>query len=213
MKFDNGIDKKYWSSVEDAFATIIEKGNDFHRLMIGEIIKSDMLVRVQPVSEINASGVTGLINSVMTNFRLARNRMNLREALGEIYISIAEETIDTGGQRGCEGTFVHEGRHAYDFAQTLETLSNADINPIGVFNPTLYELELEAHKTAGDYMLCIDKPEYLDEGLQLMILCGTSTGKCEVSDDGIRRRLSESYGLALDGNQGRLATEMMGIVV
>jgi hypothetical protein len=40
------------------------------------------------------------------------------------------------------------------------------MNPLGIFDPTLYELELAAHKTAGDYMLCIDKDEYLDEGLQ-----------------------------------------------
>lgn len=213
MRFESDIDKKYRRSVEDAFATIVAKGNDFHRKMMKEIMASDMLVRVQPVSEINASGITGLISPVKTNYRLVSERMNLREALAEIYISIAEETIDTGGQRGCEGTFVHEGRHAYDFAQTLESLSNADVNPIGIFNPTLYELEWEAHKTAGDYMLCIDKPEYVDEGLQLMILCTAGDGGCTVSDDGIKQRLRDSYGLDLAGNQGSLATEMMGIVV
>ena len=89
---------------------------------------------------------TGVINPIKTNYKMATERISLREALGEIYIAIAEETIDTGGQRGCEGTFVHEGRHAYDFSQTLESLSNADINPIGIFDPTLYELEWEAHK-------------------------------------------------------------------
>lgn len=211
MKFDRGIDKKYRQSIDDAFATIIEKGNDFHREMMDEIIESQMLVRVRPVKEINASGITGVINSVKTNFKMRNERLSLREALGEIYIAIAEETIDTGGQRGCEGTFVHEGRHAYDFALTLESLSNDDVNPLSVFNPTLYELEWNAHKTAGDYMLCIEKPEYLDEGLQLMILCNTQTGKCEVSDDGIRRRLNDSYGLTVDGNQGALASEMMGL--
>ena len=213
MNFEKGIDKKYRKSVEDAFATIVAKGNDFHREMMGEIMASEMLVRVQPVSEINASGVTGLINPIYTNAKLLIERLNLRDALGEIYISIAEETIDTGGQRGCEGTFVHEGRHAYDFAQTLESLSNADVNPLSVFNPTLYELELEAHKTAGDYMLCIDQQEYVDEGLHLMILCSVEGGGCAVSDDGIKRRLNESYGLDLQGRPGKLATEMMGIVV
>jgi hypothetical protein len=213
MKFQAGIDEKYRSSVEDALSTIIAKGNDFHRMMINELLDSDMQVRVQPVSQINASGVTGLINPVMTNIRLARTRMNLRDALGEVYIAIAKETIDTGGQRGCEGTFVHEGRHAYDFAQTIESLSNKDINPIGVFNPSLYELEWEAHKTAGDYMLCINKQEYIDEGLQLMILGLGSDGECFVNDDGIRQRLSESYGLAISGDQGSLATAVMGIVV
>lgn len=213
MKFEEGIDEKYRKSVEDAFATIIAKGNDFHRLMMNEIMASDMLVRVRPVDEINASGITGLINTIKTNYRLATERLSLRDALGEICISIAEETIDTGGQRGCEGTFVHEGRHAYDFAQTLESLSNADLNPIGIFDPTLYELEWEAHKTAGDYMLCIDKPEYTDEGLELMILCNADGGGCAVSDDGIKQRLKESYGLALDGNHGKTASQMMGIVV
>jgi hypothetical protein len=213
MKFQSGIDERYRLSIEDALSTIIANGNDFHRMMINELLDSEMQVRVQPVSKINASGVTGLINPVMTNIRLARTRMNLRDALGEIYIAIAEETIDTGGQRGCEGTFVHEGRHAYDFAQTIESLSNKDLNPIGVINPSLYELEWEAHKTAGDYMLCINKQEYLDEGLQLMILGLGSDGSCFVDDDGIRQRLNDSYGLVVGGNQGRLATEMMGIVV
>jgi hypothetical protein len=149
----------------------------------------------------------------MTNIRMSRTRMDLNDALGEVYIAIAEETIDTGGQRGCEGTFVHEGRHAYDFAQTIQSLSNADMKPLAVFNPSLYELEWEAHKTAGDYMLCINKQEYLDEGLQLMILGLGSEGECFVNDDGIRQRLNDSYGLSLAGTQGKLATEMMGIVV
>lgn len=214
MRFDKGIEKKYRKSVEDAFATIIERGNDFHRLMVNEIMGSEMLVRVQPVSKLSgASGRTGIVNPVITNARMLTERLSLRDALGEIYIAIAEETIDTGGQRGCEGTFVHEGRHAYDFAQTIESLSNADVNPLSVFNPTLYELELEAHKTAGDYMVCTGKQDFLDEGLQLMILCNTDRGICEVSDDGIRRRLNESYGLAIDGEQGALASQMMGLLM
>ncbi len=212
MKFDRGIDKKYRQSVEDAFASIMASGNEHHKYVMNEIMESKMLIQILPVSKVNASGITGVINSVKTNYKLATTRLSLREALGEIYIAIAEETIDTGGQRGCEGTFVHEGQHAFDFAQTLESLSNADMNPIGIFNPTLYELELAAHKTAGDYMLCIDKPDYLDEGLQLMILCQDG-GKCEVSDDGIMKRLHDSYGLDLTGNQGSLASEMMGIRV
>ena len=210
MKFDKGIEKKYRKSVEDAIAAIIANGNDFHKHMMNEILESDMLVRVRSVNEINASGITGIIDERRTNERMTDERLSLREALGEIYIAIANETIDTGGQRGCEGTFVHEGRHAYDFAQTIESLSNADVNPLSVFDPTLYELEWEAHKTAGDYMICIDRKEYLDEGLQLMILCQEG-GKCAVSDDGIIRRLRESYGLELNGVQGRLASEMLGL--
>ncbi|MFZ1700349.1 MAG: hypothetical protein WBO10_05465 [Pyrinomonadaceae bacterium] len=211
MKFDLGKDEGYRKSIEDAFAAIIARGNDEHRRVMTELMRSDLLIRVQPVSEINASGITGVIDFSATNEKIADGPMSLREALGEIYIAIAEETIDTGGQRGCEGTFVHEGRHAYDFAQTIASLSDSAVNPLSVFDPTLYELELAAHNTAAEYMLCIDKAEYLDEGLHLMILCNSQTGGCEISDDGIKRRLSESYGLSIDGNQGALASEMMGL--
>ena len=211
MKFDSGVGKKYRQSVEDAFQTIIDKGNDLHREVMNGILKSEMLVRVKPVSEINASGITGLISSIKTNLRLATERLSLQDAFGEICISIAEETIDTGGQRGCEGTFVHEGRHAYDFARSITSFSNSDTNPLGIFNPTLYELEWEAHQTAGKYMLCINKPEYIDEGMQLMILGQAADGSYFVNDDGIKQRLRDSYGLTLDGDQGSLASSMMGI--
>jgi hypothetical protein len=87
------------------------------------------------------------------------------------------------------------------------------MNPIGVYDPTRYELEWEAHKTAGDYMIRINRQEYLDEGLQLMILGLGSDGSCFVSDDGIRQRLRNNYGLAIDGNQGKSASQMMGLLV
>ncbi|NOT48206.1 MAG: hypothetical protein HOP17_10725 [Acidobacteria bacterium] len=212
MKFDKGIAKKYRKSVEDAFDTILEHGTDLQKHIANHIVKSKMLVRVGPVSEIKASGVTGLIDPAATNEKIAEERIGLREALGEVYIAIAEETIDTGGQRGCEGTFVHEGRHAYDFARTIESFSNSDVNPLSLFDPTLYELELEAHKISGDYMLCINKPEYIDEGLGLMILGrNDNVSPCFVSDEGIHKRLCDSYGLTPDGNQGPRASEMLGL--
>ncbi len=213
MIFEKGIDKRYRESVEAAFDAIIAQGNDEHRRVMRAILDSELLIRVAPVSELNASGITGVINPIATNLKLATERIGMLEALGEIYIAIAEETIDTGGQRGCEGTFVHEGRHAYDFAQTISSLSNADVNPLGVFDPTLYEMELAAHKTSGDYMLCVNRDEYLDEGLQLRLLCREGDGPCIISEDGIYSRLRDSYGLAVDANQGATASEMMGIRV
>ena len=211
MKFDKGIDEKYRRSVEDAFDAILEHGTDLQKVIARQIVESDMLIRVRPVSEINASGITGLIDPGNTNDRIEDERLSLREALGEVYIAIAEETIDTGGQRGCEGTFIHEGRHAYDFARTIQSFSNADVNPLSLFDPTLYELELEAHKISGDYMLCINKPEYIEEGLGLMILAQNEEIGCFVSDDGIHQRLRENYGLAPDTNPGPRASELLGL--
>ena len=211
MRFDYGIDKKYRRSVEAAFDAIVEKGNDDHREVAKHILESDMLIRVRPVSKINASGVTGLIDAGDTNDRIEDERLSLREAFDEIYIAIAEETIDTGGQRGCEGTFVHEGRHAYDFARTIESFSDADVNPLSLFDPTLYELEWEAHKTAGEYMLCVARDEYIEEGIELLILGREAERGCFLNEEGIRCRLRDNYGLTLDANPGARASELLGL--
>jgi hypothetical protein len=213
MRFEHGIKAKYRAAIEDAFAAIRRRGNDFHREMMQEIEASELMIRCGPVSEVNASGRAGLISPIRTNALLLTERLSLRDAMGEVYIVIAEETIDTGGKRGCEGTFVHEGRHAYDFALALESISNADMNPIGIFDPTLYELEWNAHETAAEYMLCVQEKEYLDEGVDLMILGLGDDGACFLSKEGIQQRLREGYGLSLDGDQGRTASRMLGIVV
>jgi len=211
MKFDKGIARKYRDSIERAFDAMLEKGNDSHREVAELILDSEMLVRVGPVSRINASGVTGLIDSGDTNDRIEDERLSLREAFDEIYIAIAEETIDTGGQRGCEGTFVHEGRHAYDFAKTIESFSDADVNPLSVFDPTLYDLEWEAHKTSGEYMLRVALDEYIEEGLQLLILGREAERGCFLNEEGIGRRLRDNYGLTLDANPGPRASELLGL--
>ncbi len=211
MKFDRGITKKYRHSIEQAFDVMLEKGNDSHREVAELILDSEMLVRVGPVSQINASGVTGLIDNGDTNDRIEDERLSLREAFDEIYIAIAEETIDTGGQRGCEGTFVHEGRHAFDFARTIESFSDVDVNPLSLFDPTLYDLEWEAHKTSGEYMLRVALDEYIEEGLQLLILGRASEGGCFLNEEGIRCRLRDNYGLTVDQNPGARASELLGL--
>src|SRR5687768_15210262 len=211
MKIDYGIEVKYRRSIENAFDAILAQGNGLHREIVGRILESEMLVRVRPVSEINASGVTGLIDRGDTNAKIEDGRLNLIEALGEVYIAIAEETIDTGGQRGCEGTFVHEGRHAYDFARTIESFSYADINPLSLFDPTLYELEWEAHKTSGEYMLRVARDEYIEEGLQLLILGREAERGCFLNEEGIGCRLRDNYGLTPDANPGPRASELLGL--
>jgi hypothetical protein len=211
MRFEHGIDNKYRQSIEQAFAVMLEKGNESHREVAGLMLDSKMLIRVGPVSKINASGVTGLVENGDTNDRIEDERLSVREAFDEIYIAIAEETIDTGGQRGCEGTFVHEGRHAYDFARTIASFSDSDVNPLSLFDPTLFELEWEAHKTSGEYMLRVARDEYLEEGLQLLILGREAEGGCFLSEDGIGCRLRENYGLTPDVNPGPRASEMLGL--
>lgn len=211
MRFEKGIDEKYRRSVNDALERILAAGNVEQQRVAAAIVRSDMLLCVQPVSRVKASGVTGVIDAASTNSKIENEHLGLLEALGEVYIAIAEETIDTGGQRGCEGTLVHEGRHAYDFAQTISSLSYADINPLSISDPTLYELELAAHRTSGDYMIKVGAEEYLDEGLQLNILCRVDAGGCSVSDEGINCRLRDNYGLIPGTKEGPTASQLLGL--
>lgn len=211
MRFENGIAVKYRRSIEAAFEAIIERGSDDHREIAELIRQSEMLIRVGPVGKINASGVTGLIDAGDTNERIEDERLGIDEAFDEIYIAIAEETIDTGGQRGCEGTFIHEGRHAFDFAHTISSFSDADVNPLSLFDPTLYELEWEAHKTSGEWMLRIAEDEYLEEGIDLLILARDIERGCFLNEDGIGSRLRDNYGLTPDGNRGPRASELLGL--
>ena len=211
MKFERGVQRKYRKSVEDALAAISDVGNDEQLRVAHLILESRMLVRVLPVSQVKASGVTGLIDTGDTNDRIEGERLSAREAFGEIYIAIAEETIDTGGQRGCEGTFVHEGRHAFDFAQTIESFSEADMNPLSVFDPTLYELEWEAHRTSGEYMLRVARDEYIEEGIQLLILGNNAEHGCFLNEEGIKARLRDNYGLTSEINPGPRASQLLGL--
>ena len=210
MKFDKGIARKYRQSIEDAFQTILDKGNADHRRVVNLILDSKMTICVFPVSKVQASGITGVTDPGRANDLIMSERLSLEKAAAEVFITIAEETIDTGGQRGCEGTFVHEGQHAFDFAQAIASFSDTDVNPLSIFNPSRYELEWEAHKTSGEYMLRVGKDEYLQEGLDLMIL-GEREGKFFVSEEGIKRRLWESYNMSEDDNRGELVNEMFGL--
>jgi hypothetical protein len=170
-----------------------------------------MTICVHPVSKVKASGITGLIDLDRTNRRIAGERLGVLDALNEVFVTIAEETIDTGGQRGCEGTLVHEGRHAYDYAKTISSFSNLDVNPLGFFDPNGFELEYEAHRAAAEYMLLVGRDEYLQEGLELMVLC-SENGECSVFPDGIKKRLKNSYGTDEFENPGTTISKNWGLI-
>lgn len=209
MKFNDNVPKKYRKMIKEAFKTILEVGNDRHKRTAKLILDSDMLICAGPVSDVQASGITGVIDPSATNKKIARSEMSLNEALGEVFITLAYETMNTA--KGTEGTLVHEGEHALDFARTIESFSAAAINPLSIYDPTHYEMEWTAHVAAAEFMLQMDKPEYLQEGVDLMVL-GRRDEDCFVFEDGIKERLRNSYGMEESGNVGPLASEMALLV-
>lgn len=209
MWFNDQMTSSLRYAIDDAFDAIVEKGNANHSRIVNDIRGSNMLINASPVSVVNASGITGIIDSEATSEKIAEGRIGIEEALGEVFITFATETL--GSKRGTEGTLVHEMQHAYDFARTIASYSDAGVNPLSIFDPTLYELELAAHRTSGEWMLLVGSDDYVNEGVDLMILGRAQSGPCYLNDDGIHKRLCDSYGLTPEGNQGPRASEMMGL--
>ena len=210
MKYQKGVARKYKKIIDAAVDVIVDIGTDQQKRVMKAIIESEMLICVGPVAEVRASGVTGVTDPARANERIAADRLSIPDALGEVFITFAAETIDGAGARGTEGTLVHEAQHAYDFGKVIESFSKTDINPLMIFNPTLYEMELAAHLTSGDFMIQRNLPDYLDEGLGLGLIEQKNDGYI-VSRTGILNRLRHSYGLEEGGNLGPMASEMCSL--
>jgi hypothetical protein len=195
MRFDKGIAPKYKKAIEDAVAVILEKGNMNQKFVAKEILESDLLIKFVPLAEIGCSGVTGLIDNVATNRKIASRRLSIQEALGEVYIKFSDWCWDVVGARACEGTFVHEGLHAYDFARIISSYSYADQNPSEIVELSLYDLEHRGALTSADYLVRIGKPDYLDDGFQLSLVKLDAKGKPMIDKEGILSRLEHAYGV------------------
>ena len=210
MRFDSHVKSKYRDAIEEAISVVIEKGNPGHVETAECIRDSKVKIEFVPLKKINCSGVTGIINAGDTNKRIRDETIGLIDALGEVYIKFADWTFDVAGQRGCQGTIVHEGLHACDFARMISSLSNIDVDPIGIFDPTLYELEHRAAVASAEYLELIGAPDFIDDGLKLGLLALDADGKPFVDMNGIDTRMRDGYGVTHD-DQGITMTEMLGI--
>ena len=210
MKFDKGIAKKYRRAIEEAVKIVIEKGNKQQRFVAKLIAKTNVTIRVVPLSEINVSGVCGVINNSKTNKRITKGVLEIEDAMGEIYITFSDWCWDVAGMRGCTGTLVHEGLHAYDFARIISSFSKADTEPDNVIDLTLYELERRAAVTSGEYLSIIAEPDYIDDGLQLSLISLDKNGKPAVDYKAIEGRMQNGYGLNAN-EQGVRMSDMLGL--
>ncbi|HQU81650.1 MAG TPA: hypothetical protein PKY59_00905 [Pyrinomonadaceae bacterium] len=210
MKFDSKVETKYRNAIEEAVETILERGNKQQKNVAKLAKESDLLIRFVPLDEIGVSGVTGVIDNNKTNARIKNETLDIVEALGEIYITFSDWCLDVAGQRGCQGTFVHEGLHAYDFAKIISTFSKAEEEPENIYDLTLYELEHRAAVTSGDYLVRIGKPDFIDDGLQLNLVSLDKDGKPFVDMEGIKIRMQNGYGLN-ESEQGVIISKMLGL--
>jgi hypothetical protein len=210
MKFDPNIEPRFRDAIEEALSVVIEKGNAGHVETAQCIRDSDVYITFVPLKEINCSGVTGVLDSRKTNRRIKSDTISLLDALGEVYIKFSDWTFDVAGQRGCQGTIVHEGLHACDFARVISSFSNVEMDPLGLFDPSLFELEHRAAVASAEYLQLIGKPDFIDDGLKLGLLALDPAGKPFVDMDGILRRMQDGYGVT-EKNPGVAMSDMLGL--
>ncbi len=190
QRINQGLDdiKKYGDSQHKKIANFLED--------TGIVIYLDVAAKVGGSGSVQLNDQKAAINAVQ------EGDLGFEDAAQYVRLNIARETIDTGGQRGIEGTFVHEGKHAMDFALMLSSFSKGIEKKI--FNPTAFHKEYSAHLTAALYLMRRGG-EYADEGIALGLLYRVGD-KTKVNRKGIRSRLKNSYGLTEKTPGNRLDT-------
>lgn len=201
MRFDARsvpeIDKR---KILRALDDIKEYGDSLHRRIAAFIEQSAISVYIRTAEKVGGSGSVYIDQIIPAQWAIYRGELSFFEAAEFIRLNIARETIDTGGQRGIEGTLIHEGKHAQDFARMLARFSAG--NKSGYFNPTAFQREYSAHLTAAFYLMRRGG-EYAREGIDLGILY-QSGEKIGINRKGIRARLKNRYNLTPDAPGKRL---------
>ncbi|MEZ5344718.1 MAG: hypothetical protein R2681_04085 [Pyrinomonadaceae bacterium] len=192
-----GIDRQ---RIDQALADIEKYGDRFHGETVRFIRDTDLVIYLDLASKVGGSGSVQLDDQSAARSAVKKGGLEVFDAAGFVRLNIARETIDTGGQRGIEGTFVHEGKHARDFALMLSTFSKGVEEKI--FNPTAFQREYSAHLTAALYLMRRGG-EYADEGVALGLLYEKGKKHC-VNIKGIRARLRKNYRLTAETPGGLL---------
>lgn len=208
MIFDDRVQPRYRDAIEEALQAILVRGNEGHVVTAQSILDSRLKIAFVPLAKIGCSGVTGVNNFLRANRRIETETLDPIEALSEVHITFADWTFDVAGQRGCQGTLVHEGLHACDFARIISTFSRAEEEPLEVFDLSLYELEHRAAVASAQYLELVGEPDYIDDGLKLNLLNLGTDGKPFVDMEAIKVRMKDGYGLD-DTNQGVMISKML----
>ena len=191
MIFHRSVPKIDRERIERALRDIKTYGDRFQYETARFIEDTELAIYLDVANKVGGSGSVQLNNARAARRAVNELRLEVFEAARYVRLNIARETIDTGGQRGIEGTFVHEGKHARDFSLMLSTFSKG--NKRKIFNPSAFQREYSAHLTSALY-LRRRGGEYTDEGISLGLLYDDN-GNVRVNKKGIRSRLKNNYGL------------------
>lgn len=201
MKFDESVPNADRRRILRALDDIKTYGNLRQRETARFIEETEISIHLGLAAKVGGSGSVLVDRIIAANWAISRGGLSIAGAAKFVRLNIARETIDTGGQRGIEGTFVHEGKHALDFALMLASFAAGGEREF--FDPTAYQREYSAHLTSAFYLMRRGG-EYAREGIELGIL-HERHGSVSVNRKGIRARLRNNYGLTPEAPGKRLS--------
>jgi hypothetical protein len=201
MKFDESVPPEDRLRIRRALQDIKTYGNMRQRATVRFIEETEISIHLGLANKVGGSGSVFIDRIIGVNWAISRGELSIAEAARFIRLNIARETIDTGGQQGIEGTFVHEGKHAMDFALMISSFSKGVEQKY--FDPTAFQREYSAHLTSAFYLMRRGG-NYAEEGVGLGIL-HRRNGETSVNRKGIRARLRNNYGLTPDAPGKRLS--------
>lgn len=200
MIFNESVPDIDQRQIEQALKDIKFYGDKFQQIIADFIENTKINIYLDVAEKVRGSGSVQLESSWAANRAISKRKLSVTETAEFVRLSIARETIDTGGQQGIEGTFVHEGKHAMDFALMLSTFSNGVAGK--VFNPTAFQREYSAHLTSAFYLMRRGD-SYINEGISLGLLHKNGE-KISINRKGITSRLKNNYGLTAETPGKRL---------
>ena len=123
MNFDRSVPAADRHRILKALGDIRKFGTTQQALIARFIEESAISIHLGTAQKVGGSGSVRIERIVSAQLAVWRGGVTISRATQFIQLNIARETIDTGGQRGIEGTLVHEGKHAMDYARMIASFS------------------------------------------------------------------------------------------
>jgi hypothetical protein len=196
--YDPNVDEEAQKNIHNALVEISKNGTKQQRVIANFILKNDVLIGL-----VHGDNSTSISNPTAANERIAQGWASMGEAGSYVRINIDSGIAHpNSSERSAylEGVLVHEGKHAYDNARTISSLSAGQGMNV-VWDPTRFKTEHDAYRQEASYLL---KRGGVHQAVGLDTngivngygngLLRNDNGKIGINQERIRNILADTYG-------------------
>jgi RHS repeat-associated protein len=207
--YDETVSEEQQRIIRQALENIAKFGNKEQRVIANWILKNNILITlVASASTISGSAGLQSGSAGALSQRLQKGYLSKEEAASYLQIRLNEGIVGTSeiAQAALEGTLVHEGRHAWVDALSIQSISS-DCGPRCYYSISQFTDEQKAFQSEATYLLSranSGREAYKQVGLGAngrYNFLSEENGRLKVNEEKIRNILSSEYNLN-ENNQG-----------